>query len=606
MLYWSMEVQKMRLQITSSKNSKSLYAVKTTYDKNKRKSNMTVKKFGSMSVLLQSLNLSSEDEAILWAKEQVRQMTEEEKVNKGRIAVNYSQEKPIDYNEQNLFNIGYSFLQSIYYDLGLHKICKEIQQKHKYDFDFNQILSHLVYSRILHPCSKKATFEYANQYLEPLGYDLHHIYRALEILAKEKDLVESSLYENSKKILNRNTGILYYDCTNFFFEINEEEGLKQYGKSKENRPNPIVQMGLFLDGDGIPLAFDITAGNKNEQTTLRPLEERILKDFGDVKKFVVCTDAGLNSNANRKFNTKCGRSFIVTESLKKQKKHVKERVFSENQWYYFNAIGNQTPITLDTTKYDIAEMDKRNQKISKEYNKLSIHTIFYKELFTNEAIEDQRIIVTFSLPYKLYAQKIRSKQIERATKKIEQGGKYKKRASTNSPDRFIVVEQTTEDGEIANKEIVYLHEEKIKSEAMYDGLYGISTTLEDEDVREIIRISHRRWEIEESFYIMKSEFCSRPVFLQNDDRIIAHFITCYLSLFIFRVLEKKLKEQYTSHEIIDKLRKMQMYRIKGQGYAPAYVREKLTDDLHDVFGFRTDFEIVSGRQMKKILRDTKK
>ena len=393
----------------------------------------------------------------------------------------------------------------------------------------------------------------------------------------------SELYANSLKIAKRNKGILYYDCTNFFFEIEQEEGLKQYGVSKEHRPNPIVQMGLFMDGDGIPLAFCINKGNANEQTTMKPLEEKILSDF-DLSKFIVCTDAGLASSANRKFNDKDGRAFITTQSIKKLKKHLREWALDPNGWH----------LSGSEDSYDITELDT-----SKDRDK-----IFYKQRWIKEDGLEQKLVVTYSLKYREYQESVRNSQIDRAQRTIDKNPTKIKKCNSNDYKRFIARSHCTTDGEVAEKEIYSLDNDLVAKEAAYDGFYATCTNLED-DAASIIKVTKRRWEIEESFRIMKSEFKARPVYLQRDDRIMAHFTTCFISLIIYRLIEKKLSERYTSSEIISGLRNMNFYEINGEGYIPTYTRTDFTDDLHEAFGFRTDYQIVNNKQMKKILKTTK-
>ena len=298
----------MRLQISQTKNAASFYVVKSVYANGKR-TNKIHEKLGTYEELKAKLGNRDPYE---WAEEYVAELNRVEK--EGRepdVIARYSPYKRIEKNVRHLFNGGYLFLQQIYYELKLHKLCKDISQKYKFKFNLDSILSRLIYGRILFPLSKLATFEESRKFIEQPDFDLHQIYRALGYLAKETDFIQSSLYENSLKISKRNTGILYYDCTNFFFEIEEAEGKKQYGAGKDHKPNPIIQMGLFMDGDGIPLAFSINRGNMNEQLTLKPLEKKILSDF-QLSRFVVCTDAGLSSEANRKFNDRDGRAFITT------------------------------------------------------------------------------------------------------------------------------------------------------------------------------------------------------------------------------------------------------------------------------------------------------
>lgn len=580
----------MRLKISRSKNSASLYVTKTVYiDKKER--TITVEKLGTYNELLKKLN---GQDPIEWAKKYIEELNKKEKEEKQEVLVKYSPSKLIPKDEQRSFNGGYLFLQKIYHELGLHKVCKEIAKKYKFDFDLDSILSRLVYSRIIFPASKLATYELSKRFIEQPNFDLHQIYRALEILAKETDFIQSSLYENSLKVSKRNTGVLYYDCTNYFFEIEEEDGIKQYGPSKDHKPNPIVQMGLFMDGDGIPLAFSINRGNMNEQLTLKPLEKKIISDF-EISKFIVCTDAGLASEANRKFNNKDDRAFITTQSIKKLKDHLKKWALSTDGW--------KLPCSEKT--YDISKLDEMIDKDSAEDKTKIREKVFYKERWINENGLEQRLIVTYSIKYRDYQRKIRNSQIQRAQRIIDTSPTKINKCNANDCKRFIKKTSITPDGEVADKEIYSIDSVLIQREEAFDGFYGVCTNLED-DVSEIIKINLRRWEIEECFRIMKSEFKARPVYLSNDDRIEAHFTTCFISLIIYRLLEKRFKEEFTCHEIISALKSMEFLEVKGEGYVPTYTRTDFTDALHEAFGFRTDYQIVSTKMMKKIFKETKK
>lgn len=571
----------MRLSVTKSKNAASLYVIKSVYD-SKTQSNYSkiVEKLGTEAELREKLNGADPYE---WAKNYIKMLNEREKEETRKILVPFEQSKIITKGEQHSYNGGYLFLQKIYYELGLHKICKDISDKYKFTYNLNSILSRLVYGRIIYPSSKLATFDLSKKFIEQPEFELQHIYRALEVLAEETDFIQSELYKNSLKVCERNKGILYYDCTNYFFEIEQEDGLKQYGVSKEHRPNPIVQMGLFMDGDGMPLAFCINKGNTNEQVTLKPLEEKILEDFG-LSKFIVCTDAGLASTANRKFNDKQDRAFITTQSIKKLKAHLKEWALDTKDW----RTNNSKKI------YDLSEIDEVKDK----------DKIFYKERWINENGFEQKLVVTFSLKYRKYQQTIRERQVERAQKVIDTNPKKLKKCNANDYKRFISKCSCTPDGEIAEKELYSIDTDLISQEAVYDGFYAVCTNIED-DAEAIIKVNRRRWEIEESFRIMKSEFKARPVYLHRDDRIKAHFTTCFISLLMYRLLEKKLNEKYTCNEIIAGLRDMNFYEIKGEGYIPTYTRTDLTDALHDKFDFRTDYQIINNKKMKKIFKDTK-
>lgn len=570
----------MRLSISKSKNSTSLYVIKSTYENGKHSSKI-VEKLGTVSELSKKLN---GQDPIEWANKYIEELNKKEKEEKLDVLVKYSPSKLIAKDEQRSFNGGYLFLQQIYYQLGLHKICKTISEKYKITYDLNSVLSRLIYGRIIFPSSKLATYQLSTRLIEQPDFNLQHVYRALEVVAKEADLIQSALYKNSLKISKRNTGVLYYDCTNYFFEIEQEDGKKQYGYSKEHRPNPIVQMGLFMDGDGIPLAFSINKGNTNEQLTLKPLEKKILSDF-DLSKFIVCTDAGLASESNRRFNDKEGRAFITTQSIKKLKAHLKKWALDPNGWHLSNSAKT----------YDISELDEEKDK-----NKM-----FYKERWINENDLEQKIIVTYSVKYRDYQRKIRKSQIDRAQKTIDSNPTKIKKCNQNDYKRFIKKISCTTDGEVAEKEIFSVDTELIAKEEAFDGFYAVCTNLED-DAAEIIKVNNRRWEIEECFRIMKSEFKARPVYLSRDDRIEAHFTTCFISLIIYRLLEKMLGEKYTCSEIISGLKDMNFNEIRGDGYVPTYTRTDFTDDLHGAFNFRTDYEIIKTKQMKKIFKETKK
>lgn len=579
----------MRLQISRSKNSASFYVIKTVYIDGKEKT-IIVEKLGTYDQLLEK---SDGQDPVEWAKKYVEELNKKEKEETREILVRYAPTKLISKDERHCFNGGYLFLQQIYHELKLHKLCKKIAQKYKFKFNLDSILSRLVYGRILFPLSKLGTFEESKKFIEQPDFDLHQIYRALEYLAKETDFIQSSLYENSLKISKRNTGILYYDCTNFFFEIEEAKGKRQYGAGKDHKPNPIVQMGLFMDGDGIPLAFSINSGNTNEQQTLKPLEKKILSDF-ELSRFVVCTDAGLSSEANRKFNDKDGRAFITTQSIKKLKAHLKKWALDSTGW----------KLPGSEKIYDISKLDEMIEKANNKDKEMLRSQVFYKERWIKENDLEQKLIVTYSVRYRDYLRKLRNSQIERAQKIIDERPGVIKKSGQNDYKRLIHKTNITSEGEVADKEIYSINTDLIQKEETFDGFYGVCTNLDD-NVSDIIKINHRRWEIEECFRIMKSEFEARPVYLSRDERIEAHFITCFIALVIYRLLEKRLQEQFTCSEIISELREMNFMEIKGEGYVPIYTRTDFTDALHEAFGFRTDYQIITTSMMKKIFKNTK-
>lgn len=532
------------------------------------------------------LHDNDRDKVIAWAKQQAKLATDSYKKENETISIPFHPNMQIKLNEQRNFNCGYLFLQSLCSDLRFDNICRNIRNRHDYEYPFQDILLDMVYARILYPASKKSTYSFAQTLLEQPEYDLHHMYRSLSVLAGESDYIQSELYRNSHFVHSRNTKILYYDCTNYYFEIEESDELRKYGKSKEHRPNPIVGMGLFMDADGIPLAFDIYPGSQNEQKTLKPLEQKVIRDF-ECSEFIFCSDSGLASQDNRLFNDMGGRGYVVTQSLKKLKQEYRETALDPKQ---FRKLGSNEWI-------DISALDETNPEV--------YETIYYKEVPIESKKLSETMIVTYSPKYRAYQKKIREQQLERAKKLIESGDKLKKeRRNPNDPARFVKKTSVTEYGEVADKEIYELDKDMIDKETMYDGFYAVVTDIEG-DVAQIININKRRWQIEECFRIMKTEFDARPVYLRREDRIKAHFLICFIALMIFRLLEIRLEKEYTAEQIISTLKKMEVCSLEEYGYIPTYTRTELTDKLHEVFGFRTDTEIIRKSKMRSIIKKSK-
>jgi len=575
----------MNIKITKSKNHEH-YSIIYNVKVNGKRTSKVYENIGNYEDLKKR---AQNEDPIKWLKNYVQELNTKQKENKIPIIIKKDQNKLIDKNVQTSFNVGYLFLQDIYYKLGLNKICSNISDRYQFKFDLNDILSKLIYSRILFPASKLKTLELSKKFLEQPNFDYQHIERALLILCKENDFIQSQLYKNSKKYMPRNNRILYYDCTNFFFEIEIEDDFRKYGKSKENRPNPIVQMGLFMDGNGIPLSCEITPGNTNEQITLKPLEEKIIKDF-ELADIVVCTDAGLASKANRKFNDTNTRKFITTQSLKKLKDFLKDEALDLTKGWHLS--GSEKVYNIEKLRTD--------EKLIELYKDKT----FYKERWIKEDGIEQRLIITYSVKYQEYQKNIRNNQIERAKHLIDMNPKKIGKTKQNDPKRFIESISSTSNGEVADKTNYFINQDIIDEEARYDGLYAVCTNLED-NVEDIIKVNHKRWEIEESFRIMKTEFNARPVFHSNEEAIKAHFLICFLALTVYRYLEKKLDEKYTVGEIIDTLKEMNLKLDMPEIYSPNYVRTDLTDDLHEKFDFRTDFEAINLKNLKQIFKQTK-
>lgn len=572
----------MNLHISKSKNSESFYIAKSYVKTNGSTTSTIVRKLGNLEQLIAEHG-PSRDDVLAWAKNEVKIETEKYKKEKEAktVLIPFYADRQLDYEKQVFFRGGYLFLQSIYYQMHLEKICRKLKAKYKFKYDLNAILSDLIYARILEPSSKRSSFKAASEFLEKPSYELHDVYRALDVLGNDCDFIQSEVYKNSHFLGARNDKVLYYDCSNYYFEIEQEDGIKKYGKSKEHRPNPIIQMGLFMDGDGIPLAFSLFPGNANEQTSLKPLEKKVLGEFG-CQKFIYCSDAGLGSEDIRTYNHMGKRAYIVTQSIKKLKKEEKEWALNPQG---FKRISDDTPV--DITK--LSEDDKG---------------LYYKdEPYTTKKLH-QRLIITYSPKYALYQKSIRDKQIERAQKMLDSGNTKKNRKNPNDPARFIGITAATKEGEVADIH-QYLDEQKIVEESRYDGLYAVCTDLLDDEVSDILKVSEGRWQIEECFRIMKTDFSARPVYLQDENRIKAHFLICFLALTIYRFLEKKLDSRYTCEEILDTLKALNFAEVQEQGFIPLYKRESITDALHEACGFRTDCQFITKSKMKTIQKNSK-
>ena len=572
----------MKVTTSKSKNSESFYIAKSFINNKGKSTSVNIRKLGTLNELLKEHG-PTRDDVMRWAKEEAKIETKKYKEGQKNKAVQltFRSDKQIDYDKHVFYRGGYLFLQKIYYMLNLDKTCRKLRDKYKFQYDINAILSDIIYARILEPSCKLSSFNVACEFLEKPSYELHDIYRALDVLGNECDFIQSELYKNSHLLGKRNDKILYYDCSNYYFEIEQESGNKKYGKSKEHRPNPIIQMGLFMDGDGIPLAFSLFAGNANEQTSLKPLEEKVLSEFG-CQKFIYCSDAGLGCEKIRTYNHMRQRAFIVTQSIKKLN-------------------GQDKAWALDTKGFRRVSDNK-----SVDIKMLSPDDtgLYYKEEPYNPQIIDQRLIVTYSPKYARYQKTIRNKQLDRACKMLESGSIKKERKNPNDPARFIAKTAVTDTKEVA-KINYYLDEEKIETESVYDGMYAVATDLLDDGVCDILKINEGRWQIEECFRIMKTDFEVRPVYLQVETRIKAHFLSCFIALTIYRYFEKLLGNKYTCENILKTLKEINFADIKEQGFIPLYKRNELTDAFHRVCGFNTDDEFITKQKMKTIQKISK-
>ena len=600
-----------RLRKTVSKNI-NYYSIIEDYYRNGKRTTKTIITLGNDS----KVSKLAQEEGIdvdTWLNKCLNEyinIKDDSKNNEKVIIEKYSN-KIIPKDKINKFNVGYLFLKDIYYSLKLDKIVKYITEKYKFEFDLNEVLCNLVFSRIIYPSSKLKTYELSKNFIETPKYNLENLYRGLTYLNSNLDYIQKQLYSNSKSVVDRNTKIMYFDCTNYYFDINEETELQKYGHGKDGKAKPLVGMGLFMDGNAI--AMNIFPGSDSETKQLIPLQKQIANDFDlEDKKTIICTDAAMCTDEIKQFNIKDGRSFVITQSIKKLKQIYKDEIFKDDNW---RIVGDLTHI------YKLSDILNDEEKSIMHYE-----TVFYKIVQTETAHVVQDLIVTFQIKYRDYLRNVRNGQIERAKKKISSTNKGDKIKLSNNPNdyRRLIKEdvEVMESKKKSNNEknsnslnesskkekysySYSIDEDIIKEEEKYDGYYGITTNLNG-DISEILAISKNRWEIEESFRILKTDFDSGTIHLSREDRIKAHFLTCFISLLIYRILENKLDYKYTHNQIIEKLREMEVYEEKGSGYSPAYVRTDLTDDLHEFFGFRTDYEIISYKDFKKIFDTIKK
>lgn len=603
----------MYLSCNKPVEGKIFYIVKGFRNKSGKSTSRNVRRLGTLAEIREREGVA---DAFAWAKAQVELENSHEKENRRKVTVSYCPDKVIKKDEQRSFNVGYLTLNKLYHELGIGRICEGIERRSQFKFDLGEIMRQLVMCRLLWPGSKLETWKMAATLalVKPVG--LHQIYRALLVIEKNMDYLQERLFHYSKDLLGRNTSVIYYDCTNFFYESTRETELRRSGASKENRRTPIVQMGVFMDADGLPLAFNINPGNTNEQTTLRPLE-KMIGDRMDIDEFIMCTDAGLSSGNNKLYNDTGRRKFITVQSVKtlpntgdrkKSSGRIKDWAMDDGGW--------KLPDDPER-EYTLAE-------IQLPENREAYHErTFYKERWYPTWITDaetgietrleQRCIVSFSLKYLQYQRMKRSQNLDKAEKAIRNGN------ADESPRNFrsyIVKDKCTAHGEVADINAGYhIDTDRVADEERYDGFYAICTNLEEHtdrlgrtlhSIADLLKINRARWEIEESFRIMKTQMRARPVYHRTDRAIKGHFTVCFLALFLYRVLEHRLGDVFTTDNILSTLRDMNALQIPSEGFIPTFKRTDLTDKLFDISGFRLDTEILMLKSLKSIIAMAKK
>ena len=612
------------------KSKDPTYFIQHGFRNGKKTSTRNIARIGKHSELL-----AITDDPLAYAKQQVAKFNEEWENSKVTmdITIDFNEKVKASYDTASastLLNIGYFYLQQIYHDLNIHSFFKSAAADRKFEFDPDVVNRFLTYARILHPGSKLNTHRHLSLYYEQPDFGYQHILRTMDFMQDNYDAYLSHLFEHSNHVIKRNTSVCYYDCTNFYFEIEQPDydyidavtgelikGFRKYGYSKEHRPNPLVEMGLFMDSEGIPLTMCITSGSDNEQTTAIPSEMQLTKMFKG-KPFIYCSDAGLGSYNIRKFNSMGGRAFVVTQSIKKLSDTLKQAVFNDCD---YRLLSTDEPASLkDMYTFDRHDPENRMLYEDKVYKIIEADNLIdlgmteekkYKNGNTRQVKVKgklkQNLIITFSRKMFEYQRYIRSRQIERAEALLENIDPETYKKGPNDVTRFIKRTSKGKSGEKATDRYI-LDFEKIAEEEKYDGFYAIATNLED-DAKTIVGIIARRHQIEDCFRMMKTNFSGRPVYHHNKERIKAHFMICYTALLIFRLLEKKLNdngEHFTANNIIETLQNMNVANVDDMYYMATYKGSRVLNAINDIYPLNLDRKNYLPKELNKTIKKISK
>lgn len=552
----------------------------------------------------------------LWAQQELSRRNEEERLGRQTLKIELSPTKRIKAGEQTRYSGADLMLIPLYNALGLPQICRELQKGIKAQYSLNEILEALVVLRILYPCSKKSTCELNSKRIRKTSFALEDVYRALTLLSSHIDDIQARVWQNSQKLMRRNTRVIYYDCTNYYFEIEDNDrdyvdmetgeviiGLRKRGKSKENRPNPIVQMGLLMDGDGIPLLFIIFPGNESEQPSLQRIEEMVARKFG-LNEFIISTDAGLGSEDNRRYNMTEGREYITVQSLPSLSKADQDMALDPRGWRVAYRDKGLAPIDRSSPEKEIFNLDEIDLDAERG-------TRFYKEIIVNKNLRGdittsrpERIIVTYNHDFALYLRHKREERISTAQKIISRK-QTKSRQSQQDPRRYVTTDYVTKDGQKAAKVRMALDEKAIAHEQRFDGFYAYGTSLDDNAI-DVLRARSFHHEIEHLFRTTKTFLDARPVHLRRQERIRSHFLVCFLAMIILKILQKQLNMPELSIDcLIGTLRSFEFDYFKSVGYRPLFERNDITDQLQETTGLHFDTEIVETKRMNKLYRSIK-
>ena len=551
-----------------------------------------------------------------WVEQLAARMTQEEREGSKRVNVELSPVKAVAKGQGRSLMCGDLMLLPLYNSLGLPQVCEQIKGETKARYDLNAILEALVVLRVLRPCSKRGSFGACKARLRKAGFTLDQVYRALSLLGRNVDRIQAAVWESSKKVMRRNTRVIYYDCTNYYFEIEDNDlelpdpsqpgrrvGPRRRGKSKEHRPNPIVQMGLLMDRDGIPLAFVVFPGNESEQPSLQRIEEMVADRFG-LNEFVVSTDAGLSSEDNRRYNMTEQREYIAVQSLPGLPEADQRMALDPRGWHVAFRDKDLPPIDPADPARDTFSLDELDLEAER-------HTRFYKEIIVEKRLDGkassarpERVIVTYSHDFALYLRHKRQERIK-AAEKIVSRKAARSRQTQQDPRRYVKAEYCTADGELAEHLLMHIDQDAIDQEARFDGFYAYGTSLDDDAV-DVLRARSFHYEIEHLFRNSKSLFDARPIFLAREDHISAHFLICFLAMTITKMLQRQTGiEGLTLEQLLDTLRSMKVTHLPGYGYTPSFTRTDLTDRLQELANVNVSTEIIPTRTMNKYYRNVK-
>jgi hypothetical protein len=626
-MYRNKKERSVTMKLNYDKKSKDpTYFIQMGFRNGKKTSTRNVMRIGKHSELL-----AIDPDPLAYAKRKVLEANEAQKHNK--LSLSFE----IDFDEKltatsdiasksNLLNTGYIILQKVYHDLAIADFFKAIQTSHKASFSCNDINRFLTYARILDPESKLGTFDKLDTYYEQPSFKYQHILRFMDILEKNYDGYIEHLFKNSENIVPRDTSVCYFDCTNYYFEIETEDpdyidevtgeilkGFRKYGPSKQHQPLPLVQMGLFMDGKGIPISMCINSGSDNEQKCAIPLEKKITKMFGG-ERFIYCADAGLGSLSIRQYNSMGGRAFIVTQSIKKLSKTLKQAVFND---YDYRLLSDDTSVTIKHMK-DFDRFDKKNLPLYNDfaYKVLDVENAvdlgLYEEIVLkngktkkvkSKAVLKQRIIITFSRKAMEYQRHIRNAQIERARNILKYRDVKEVKKGPHDVMRFIKRTSVTKDGEEA-VDHYEIDQSVIDEEEKYDGYYAVATNLDD-DAKDILNINSQRYKIEDCFRILKTNFNARPVYHRKGKRIIAHFMICYTALLNYRLLECKLDQygtHFTTDNILDTLKNMNVSNTQDMYYTATYRGSQVCTALNGLYNLGLDKKYYQPKELNKKIK----